>query len=143
MKDFFNSIAKAASVYLDPYGESELNRIERADKKFNLDNLKNYNTFNTADWPHKKEIAIFSHEIAHIAYENKIEELKNSPKKFRFTKPVPNIGIMPPDTAPVASVPAALIPETTAAQRAAQVATVMAEGVQGKVAAPKTARFRK
>lgn len=138
MKDLFNKIAKAASVYLDPYGENELKRLELSDRKSDLEKIRINSSFNISDWPNKKDIEIFSHEIDHAAYHSKIEELKNSPKTFNFRKPLPNIGILPPDAAPVAQ-----IPEMTAAQRAAQVASVMAEGVQGNVAAPRTARFRK
>lgn len=139
MKDFFNKIAKAASVYLDPYGESELKRMELADKKLDLENNK-LNEFKDISSHLLKDSMIFNHEMNHAIdtrpFDSKIQNIQ---KNFQVPKPKSNIGILPPlNAAPVATAP-----EITPAQRAAQVAIVMADGVQGKVKAPLTARFRK
>lgn len=140
MKDFFNKIAKSASVYLDPYGENELKRMELADKKTDFENIKNNQFFDFSDLPHKKNLNIFHHEISHATDDppDRVERLLNSLKDFNIPKPVSNIGILPPDNQPAV----AQAPEVTPAQRASQMATVMAGGTQAQVSAPRTARFR-
>lgn len=137
MKDLFNKIARAASVYLDPYGENELKRMELADKKF--ENIKNNNSFDFSDLPNKKHLQNLHHEIDHAAHHQKIEEINTPRKRFNRPKPPLNIGIIPA----VTPAPVAQVQEQTPAQRANQVATVMAGGIQSELKAPRTARFRK
>ena len=139
LKDFFSKAAKALSVYLDPYGESELKRMDLADKKQDLENNK-LNKFNDSASQLLKDNMIFNHEISHAVDPGSFGgKLQNTPKSFQIPKPIANIGILPPDDV----TPVVTVPKITPAQRAAQVATVMADGVQGKVKAPLTARFRK
>ncbi len=139
VKDFFNKIAKAASVYLDPYGESELKRMELADRKLDLENNKINKPFDFGDVPRKDNAHIFNHEISHAIFDPNDNPL-NARKSFNVPKPKSNIGILPPDDVPPVAQAA---PEPTAAQRASLVATAMADGTQSGLKAPRTARFRK
>jgi hypothetical protein len=141
VKDFFNKIAKAASVYLDPYGENELKRMELADQKLDLENSKINKPFDFGDVPNKQNLNIFAHELNHAIDHpaDRLQKLQDSLKKFNTPKPASNIGILPPDNEPAVAPP----PEVTPAQHASQVATVMAGGTQTELRAPRTAKFRK
>lgn len=139
VKDFFKKVAQAASVYLDPYGESELKRMELADKKLDLENKKNSMPFDFGGVSRKDDLSIFGHEISHAIDPGRPVQSQNPPKNFNIPKPKSNIGILPPDAEP----PVAQAPEVTPAQRTSQVATVMAGGTQGKLRAPQTARFQR
>ncbi len=132
VKEFFSKAAKMMSVYLDPYGENELKRMELADKKLELENNKINKT-------QQLDPFIFSHEISHANISAHDDRLMNSAKNFGLPKPKSNIGILPSGDAP----PVAQAPDATPAQRASQVATVMAGGTQAEVKAPRTARFTK
>lgn len=140
MKDFFNKIAKAASVYLDPTGENELKRMELVDKKLDLENIKNNQPFAFRDPPRKEYLDALRHEMSHaMGHFTDPDAGLNSLNDFNIPKPIKKITI----TRPIMEPAVAPTPDLTPAQRASQVATVMAEGVQGKVSAPQTARFRK
>ncbi len=140
VKDFFNKIAKAASAYLDPYGENELKRMEHADKKLELANIQLNKLPERENDFQKQNALIFTHEISHAKEPFKLSPLISAQKKFNIPKPPMNIGILPPDDAPPAIVAP---PEVSTAQRVSQVVSVMAEGVQGTVRAPRTARFKR
>lgn len=139
VKELFSKAAKALSVYLDPYGDNELKRMELADKKLELENIKNNNTFDFSDLPRKDNLNIFAHEISHTLDDD--HDRRERLKKFNLPKPKSNIGILPPDDLPPVAVVQA--PEMTSAQRATQVASAMADGTQANLNAPRTARFKK
>lgn len=134
VKDFFNKIAKAASVYLDPYGENELKRMELADQKLDLENSKINKPLDFGDVPNKQNLNIFAHELNHAIDHpaDRLQKLQDSLKKFNTPKPASNIGILAPDSEPAVAPPR----EVTPAQHASQVATVMAGGTQTELRAP-------
>lgn len=139
MQDLFNKMAGALSAMLD-------DKIGAEEKKLNLSPLKidleKISRNISGDPENKKAIdsMVFMHELGHAVTAQKLPE-NDLNKNFSIPRPKSNIGILPPDDAP--PVVAAQAPQMTDAQRATQVASVMAEGVQGRITAPQTARFKK
>ena len=144
VKEFFSRAAKALSVYLDPYGESELKKMELADPKPEL-----HKTFKKADefgdLIHEQTMQMLAttHERGHYSasdLEHADAEFKKALQNLKKPKPKSNTVVLPPeDIPPVEAAPVVLTP----AQRASQIATVIAKGIRGKVNAPRTARFKK
>lgn len=138
MKDSFNDLAGALSAAYDAKIANKENNLNLSRLELDLEKI-NRNII--GDPENKKTIdsMVFMHELGHALTAQKFPE-NDLVKNFRHPRPRLNIGILPPDDVPPV---VAQAPQMTDAERASQVASVMAEGVQGKISAPQTARFQR